>query len=313
MTFIILRRLLLSIPLLFVASIITFVLQAFVPGDPARTLLGLNATPEQYQALRESLHLNEPILTQYWLYLSDALRGQFGTSIFTGEPVVDTIGQRLPVTLSLIVAATLVATIIGVLFGVFSATRGPVVRRLVDVSSLVGNALPNFWVALVLVAIFAIGMGAFPATGYSDLADSPSDWALSLVLPVIALSLGGIALVAKVTRDGMLTTLQLDHIRTLRASGVGRRSLIWKHSLRNSGIAVVTVIGLTLISFVSGSILIENVFALPGLGTLIVTATNKHDVPVVQGLAITFTLIVIVTNLIVDVVYGLLNPKVRIR
>jgi peptide/nickel transport system permease protein len=183
----------------------------------------------------------------------------------------------------------------------------------VDVSSLIGNALPNFWVALMLVAIFAIGLGIFPATGYTYFVDSPSEWAMSLVLPVIALGLGGIALVAKVTRDGMLTTLELDHIRTLRASGVSRRSLIWKHSLRNSGIAVVTVIGLTLISFVSGSILIENVFALPGLGTLIVTATSKHDVPVVQGLAITFTLIVIFTNLIVDIVYGLLNPKVRIR
>jgi peptide/nickel transport system permease protein len=313
MTFIIVRRLLLSIPLLFIASIITFVLQAFVPGDPARTLLGLSATPEQYEALRESLHLNEPILTQYWLYLSSAMHGDFGTSIFTGEPVLATIGQRLPVTLSLIIAATLVATVIGVLFGVFSATRGPAVRRVVDVSSLIGNALPNFWVALMLVAIFAIGLGLFPATGYTYFAESPSEWAMSLVLPVIALGLGGIALVAKVTRDGMLTTLQLDHIRTLRASGVSRRSLIWKHSLRNSGIAVVTVIGLTLISFVSGSILVENVFALPGLGTLIVTATNKHDVPVVQGLAITFTLIVIFTNLIVDIVYGLLNPKVRIR
>lgn len=313
MLFITLRRLLLSIPLLFIVSVATFVLQSFVPGDPARALLGVNATQEQYEALRETLHLDEPVLVQYWIYLQDVFQGDLGTSLFTNDPVLTTLGQRLPVTLALIAAATLFASIAGILLGVYSATRGTVAKRIVDVISLTGNALPNFWVALVLVAVFAVSLGLFPATGYVPAEESPSLWAASLALPVIALSLSGIALVAKVTRDGMLTTLELDYVRTLRASGVSQRSIIWRHALRNSGISVATVVGLTLISFVSGSILIENVFVLPGLGTLIVTATNQHDIPVIQGVTLTLTLVVVVTNLVVDIVYGLLNPKVRIR
>lgn len=307
------RRLLVSIPLLFVVSLLTFVLQSFVPGDPARALLGVNATPAQYEALRTTLHLNEPILSQYWLYLQGIFHGDFGHSIFTNEPVITSIAQRMPVTLALIIGGTLLGALIGIVLGVLSATRGRISRRVVDVVSLLGNALPNFWVALVLVAIFAVGLGIFPATGWVPFEQSPELWLSYLVLPVIALSLGGIALIAKVTRDGMLSSLEMDYVRTLRASGVSEHSIIWKHALRNSGTAIVTMVGLTLIGFIPGTILIENVFVLPGLGTLIVSATNQHDIPVIQGIALAFTLIVIVANLIVDVLYGVLNPKVRSR
>ena len=294
-----------------VVTAITFVLESFVPGDPARSLLGVNATQEQYEALRQTLHLNEPLLAQYWLYLSSALHGNLGTSIFTDEAVTQLMGERLPVTLSLLVGGTVLSAAIGILFGVHSATRGRVSRSIIDVVSLLGNAIPNFWIALVLVAVFAVFLGWFPATGYVPFADSPSDWALSLVLPVIALAIGGVAFIAKVTRDSMLSTLRLDYIRTLRASGIAPRSVIWKHALRNSGLVVATTIGLATIAFIPGTVLIENVFVLPGLGSAVVDATNQHDIPVVQGVALTFTVIVIVINLIVDVTYGLLNPKVR--
>jgi len=308
---IIVRRLLLSIPLLIVVSGITFILESFVPGDPARSLLGVNATPEQYDALRQSLHLDEPLVQQYWLYLQGLFHGDLGRSIFTNEEVVTTVAGRLPVTLSLVVGATLVATVVGVLFGVYSATRGRISRRIIDVVSLFGSALPNFWVALALIAIFAVALPLLPATGYVPFEDSPQLWLSSLVLPVVALAIGGVALIAKVTRDSMLSTLGLDYIRTLRASGVSRRSIIWRHALRNSGLAVSTTIGLTLINFVPGTIFAETIFVLPGLGSAVVTATNLHDIPVVQGIGLTFTLIVIIVNLLVDVAYGLLNPKVR--
>jgi peptide/nickel transport system permease protein len=227
---IVVRRLLISLPLLFVVSVLTFVLASLVPGDPAAALLGVNATPEQFAALRAALHLNQPLVVQYGLYLQSVLHADLGRSIFTDEPVLQSIGERLPVTLALIIGATVIAATIGVVLGVVSATRGRIARRVVDVVSLLGNALPNFWVALVLVAIFAIGLGAFPATGWTAFEDSPSLWLSSLVLPVVALSLGGIAVIAKVTRDGMLTNLSLDYVRhsahpasaSVRSSGAMR-------------------------------------------------------------------------------------------
>ena len=308
---IILRRIFLSIPLIIIVSAITFVLESLVPGDPARTLLGVAASPEQYEALRQTLHLDQPIIVQYWLYLANALHGDLGSSIFTDEPVAQLMAERLPVTLAVVVGGTAVASAVGVLFGVFSATRGRIARRVVDVVSVLGNAIPNFWLALVLAAVFAVGLGLFPATGFVPFEDSPAGWAQSLVLPVVALAIGGIALISKVTRDTMLSTLSLDFIRTLRASGISERSIIWKHALRHSGVTIVTVIGLTMLSFIPGSVFVENVFVLPGLGNAVVDATNQHDIPVVQGVALTFTVLVIIVNLLVDIAYGLLNPKVR--
>ncbi|MEI5519495.1 ABC transporter permease [Streptomyces brasiliscabiei] len=308
---IILRRLALSVPLLVIVSAITFLLESFVPGDPARTLLGINATPEQYDALRAAMHLDQPVVVQYWQYLQDAVRGDLGSSLFSGESVLGLIGQRLPVTLALVIGGTVLATVVGVVLGVFSATRGRVSRRVFDVVSLLGSAVPNFWIALLLVAVFAVKFAFFPATGYTPFAESPGSWANGLVLPVISLAIGGVAFISKVTRDAMLTTLGLDHIRTLRASGIGPASIIWKHALRGCGLPVVTTIGLMMITFIPGTILVENVFTLPGLGTTVVEATNQHDLPVVQGLALTFTAMVIVVNLLVDVLYSLLNPKVR--
>ncbi|KQV07251.1 ABC transporter permease [Leifsonia sp. Root112D2] len=309
---IIVRRLLISIPLLFVVSVITFVLQSFVPGDPARSLLGVFATPEQYAALRQTLHLNEPILGQYWIYLTGVFHGDLGTSIFTGDPVLTTLGQRVPVSLSIILGGTLVSALIGISLGVFSATRGRVLRRVIDVVSLAGFALPNFWVGLVLASIFAVSLAILPATGYIPFAQSPSGWAQSLILPVAALALYGIASIAKVARDGVMTAMGMDYIRTLRASGVPERSLVWKHALRNSGLSISTMIGLVFVGSLSGTIMVEYVFVLPGLGSLAVDATNKHDIPVIQGVALAFTVLVVIVNLIVDIAYGIIDPKVRL-
>jgi peptide/nickel transport system permease protein len=305
------RRLLLSVPLILIVSAITFVLGSLVPGDPARTLLGVSGTAEQYEALREQLNLDRPLYEQYWLYLQDVFQGDLGRSIFNNELVVNVIATRLPVTLALVIGGTLLAAIIGVALGVISATRSPFLARVVDVVSLVGTALPSFWVGLVLIAVFAVALRWFPATGFTSFASSPSLWASSLVLPVIALAIGGVALIAKITRDAMLTTLSMDYIRTLRASGIGGSSIVWRHALRNAGLAIATAVGLTLINFVPGAVLIESVFVLPGLGSAVVSATNQHDIPIVQGIGLVFTVIVIVVNLIVDVVYGFLNPKVR--
>jgi peptide/nickel transport system permease protein len=306
------RRLALAIPLLFVVSIITFVIQSFLPGDVARSLLGVGATPEQYEAFRDALHLNEPVLTQYGIYLGGVFRGDFGTSVYTGQAVLQTIAQRLPVSLSLIIGGTLVSAIIGVTLGVLSATRGRILRRVVDVVSLVGGALPNFWLGLVLSLVFAGALGWFPSTGYVEFERSPQLWAWSLVLPIAALAIAGIGIVAKVTRDQVMTTMRQSFVRTLRAAGVSERSIIWKHALRSSGVPVLTVLGIVFVASLSGTVLVENVFVLPGLGSLAVSSTIRHDIPVIQGIALVFTVIVIIVNLLIDLAYGLINPKVRV-
>ncbi|MGN6408831.1 MAG: ABC transporter permease [Curtobacterium sp.] len=309
----ILRRVLLSIPLLIVVTAITFVLQSRIPGDPARSLLGPSATPAQYEALRRQLHLDQPVLVQYVDYLGGVLHGDLGRSIFTGEDVGSTLAQRLPVSLSLIIGGTIVALVVGVLLGVLSATRGVVVARAIDVFSLIGGALPNFWVGLVLAAVFAVGLGLLPATGYTGFDVSPGMWAAGLVLPVVALGLTGVATIAKVVRDGVASAMTQDFVRTLRAAGVPRRVLIWKHALRSASVGLVTIVGVVFVAALSGSILVENVFVLPGLGSLAVSSTARQDIPVIQGVALAFTVITIIVNLLVDISYGLLDPKVRVR
>jgi peptide/nickel transport system permease protein len=310
---VVVRRLLLSIPLLLITSLITFVLQSLIPGDAARTIVGIGGTQEAYERVRRELGLNLPLWQQYVDYLGKALHGDLGSSLFSGEPVLDTILQRLPVTLSVIVGATLLAAVIGIVLGSIAARYGGALGRAIDVLSLVGLALPNFWLGLILIAAFAVAIPLFPATGYVAFSQDPGLWISSITLPVVALAIGGIAQVAKIARDGVSDALQQDYIRTLRASGVPERSLLWKHGLKNAGIPVITVVGLGFVGALSASLFVENVFVLPGLGNLVSVATDQHDVPVIQGVALAYTVIVVIVNLVIDISYAFLNPKVRTR
>lgn len=307
----IIRRLAVSLPLIVVVTVLTFVLESLVPGNTARAIIGASGSPAAYQRLRVELGLNNPLWYQYWQYLDQVLHGNLGTSVFTGEPVSTLLNQRLGVTLSLVLLATAFCAVLGVLLGVVSAVRGGVIGRAVDVLSLVGLALPGFWVAIILAAVFAVTLRIFPATGYIPPTESVGRWLWALTLPVIALGLGGVASVAKQTRDSMKDTLGREYIRTLRASGIGRGSIIWKHALRNGAIPVVTVLGLVFVSALSSTVFVEAVFVLPGLGSMAVTATSQHDIPVIEGIALYFTVLVVIVNVLLDVVYGMLNPKVR--
>ncbi|MGN6446053.1 ABC transporter permease [Amnibacterium sp.] len=309
----ILTRLVLSVVLVVIASLAIFFLMSLVPGDPARTILGANATPDLVARLRQQLGLNQPLPVQYGRWFVGLLHGDLGDSVLSGEPVTSLILARVPVTLSLLVLSTLVIGVLGTLIGLGSAVRGGAVGRLLDTVSLVGLALPSYWIAVVLVAVFAVAIRLFPATGYSPLAEDPVQWLLSLVLPVTALSLGGITIVAKQMRDSALDVLGRDYIRVLRASGVRERSIVLKHVLRNAALPSLTVLGITIVAALTGAVFVENVFVLPGLGSLVTQATTSHDLPVVLGVGVFFTLFVIVVNLVIDVLYGVLNPKVRVR
>lgn len=305
------RWLLTAAPLMLGISMLTFVLASLVPGDAARSIAGANATPEEYQAIRDELGLDQPLPVRYWDWLTSALQGDLGSSMASGDTVWHQIQVRLGVTLVLVVGSLLVAAVVGVGLGLLSALRGGISGRIVDVVSLLGLAIPPYWLGLVLAAVFAVTWQVFPATGYIPFSDSPAEWFDSLVLPIVTLGLTSSAQLAKQTRDGVRTELNKDYVRVLRARGIPERSVIGKHVLRNAAPAIVTVLGLVMVGLLSGTILVETVFVMPGLGGLSVTSTQAHDVPVIQGIAVFFTGIVVLVNLLVEIAYAALNPKVR--
>lgn len=308
----ILRRVALSIPLLFVVSIVIFVLEAIAPGDIARTILGDGGSPQQYQALRHQLGLDEPLVVQYWQYLDGVLHGSLGSSLTTGQSVTSILNSRLGVTLWIVVFTTIFATIIGIPLGVFSAVRRRLAGRFVDTLSVIGFALPHFLLGVVFLLVFAVWVRAFPAGGYTPFGQSPGEWIRSLVLPVAVLTLPGVAIFAKTTRDSMRDVLARPYIRTLRASGISERSVIWRHALKGAANPILSVAGLIFVATLGGTVFVESVFVLPGLGSLSVDAVQNHELYEIEGIALYFTVTVIVVNLLIDIAYGLLNPKVEL-
>lgn len=308
---IVLRRLLWAVPLVLGVSLVVFLLASLVPGDPARTILGESATPESVAALRSSLGLDRPWYEQYLSWLGGLAHGDLGTSVFTGEQVTSALNSRLAVTLALVLTTVVVSTVVGVATGMVGALRGGVVARVLDVVSLAGIALPSFWVALVLVSVFAVKLRLFPATGYVSPDVSVGGWAASLVLPVVSLGLLGISIIAKQTRDAAMTVLDSDHVAVLRANGLPETRLVLVHVLRNASIPVVSAIGVVFVGSLDATVFVESVFVLPGLGSRATQATVDHDVSVILGIGVYFTLVVVLVNLLVDVAYGLLDPKVR--
>ncbi len=309
---VVLRRLLLSVPLVLVVTFLTFFLNSLAPGDLASTILGADGTREQYLALRAELGLDRPLILQYLGWAGNALRGDLGVSHFTQESVLSLVNGRLGVSLSIMAGVLVVCLVLGLLLGVASAFKGGWVGRAIDAFSLVGLIFPSFWLALVLISLFAVTLRWLPATGYVFFSDSPKDWALSLVLPIFSVAMYSITSIAKQTRDAMNDVMGRDFIRALRACGLSERSVIWKHALRNAALPVVTVLGLVMIGAISGTVFVERVFVLPGLGSLAVSAALNKDILLLQGVTLYFTLMTVAINLLVDLSYGWLNPKVRV-
>ncbi len=303
-----------SVVLLFVVTVLTFVLTSLAPGDAAKTVLSgqtTSYTPEQYAQVRHQLGIDRPLPVQYWHWLDRLLHGGLGTDLFSGQPVTQALDGRLGASLSMIISVVVVSGLAGVGLGVFSAVRGGVAGRAVDVLSLLGLAAPNFWLALVLVEVLAVQVRLFPTTGYTPLGDDPAGWLSGLVLPVLTLSVGASAYVARQTRDSMSDVLSRDFVTALRARGLPMRSIVGKHALRNAAIPVVTILGVLFVSLLGGTVLIESVFSIPGLGQQAVTASGTHNLPMIEGVAFYFTVVVVVVNLLVEVSYRCLDPKVR--
>lgn len=308
---IILYRLGLAVVLLLTVTAITFGLTAIAPGDPVATILGTGATPELVAEMRARLGFDDPIVLQYVHWLQGAVVGNFGESMVTSQPVIEAIGDRLPTTLSLVLLATGVAAFVGIALGMISAIRGGPIGRATDVLAVGGFVIPNFWLGLMLVLFFSVQLAWLPATGYVPLTDDPAGWLRSLILPVIAVSLLGVTAIAKQTRDAMRQVMGAEFITVLRADGFSERRIMFSHALRNAAIPIVTGTGVLFIGMFGGTVLVETVFVLPGIGSLAVSAARSGDIILLQGVAVVFCIVVIVANLIVDLIYGWLNPKVR--
>jgi peptide/nickel transport system permease protein len=312
MAIFLLRRLGAAIVLVFVIATRTFLLMSMTGGDPARNILGDGATVEQVAAKSAELGLDQPLVVRYVDWLGAAVTGDFGRSWFTNEPVMTSLANKFPVSLSVVVTAILVTALLSAVLGVTAAVKRGWVDRFVQMFAVLGFALPNFWVALILVTVFAVNLKLLPATGYVPFTTDPVRWLLGLILPVAALVVGTIASTAQQVRGATIDVLRQDYVRTLRSRGISHRSLLFRHVLRNAAPPALTVLSLQFVGLLGGAIIIEKIFALPGIGSLAVNATLQGDLPQILGLVVVMVVLVVIVNLVIDLLTGWLNPKARV-
>ncbi|WP_285042195.1 ABC transporter permease [Plantibacter sp. LMC-P-059a] len=308
----ILRRLVSGVVLIFVISVIAYSLLYLGGGDIARRILGQSATAETVAKKSAELGLDRPLPVQYVDWLTSAFQGDLGRSWFTGQLVSSGVSGRLAVTLSIVLGATIIAAIVSVILGVLAARRGGWIDNVVQFISVIGFAIPSFLIALVLVITFAINLRLFKATGYIPITTSFPGWVASVTLPIIALAIGAIATVSQQVRGSVVDAMSKDYVRTLRSRGLGTNRVIYKHVLRNAGGPALAVLAVQFIGLLGGAVIIEQIFALPGIGQLAVQATTSGDIPIVMGVVIATAIIVVVVNLLIDLAQAALNPKVRL-
>lgn len=307
----ILKRVLQAIPVLFVVITATFILTRMVPGDPAITMLGPQASPDAVAELREQLGLNEPMWKQYIDYLLGVLQGDFGWSTSYNGDVMPLILSRLPATLSITMTGLIIAALVGIPIGVESALhQNSILDYVFMVVALVGVSMPIFWLGLMLVLTFSVNLGLLPAMGIGTFSNGVWDVVSHMMLPVFCLATIPAATLARISRSSMLDTIGTDYIKSLRSRGIKETLVIWKHAFKNALPPIVTVLGLQIASAFTGAILTETIFSWPGLGTLIVNAVNGRDYSLIQGTVLFTAVVFVVINLVVDIIYAVINPRV---
>jgi peptide/nickel transport system permease protein len=300
----IVRTLLLSLITLFGVSVLIFLMLRVLPGDPARVLAGLNASEEQVARLREQLGLDQSLLGQYWSFITGVLTGDLGESARTSRPVSSEIAVRLPATLILAVTATVIGSVVGITAGVIAAVRrNSLLDHVISSVAMMGVSMPVYWLGLLLILLFAVTLGWLPAAGSGE--------PLSIVLPAVTLAAFSTALVSRMTRASMLEVLGQDYIRTAEAKGAAPKTVIIKHALRNAFIPILTVISLQFGALLGGAVLTETVFGWPGIGRLLVDSIGARDFAVVQGIVLVYAAVFILLNVIVDVLYVVVDPRIR--
>ena len=306
------RRLMLTVPMILGAAVIVFLILRLVPGDPAAAILGANATPEQVRQLRIDLGLSRPIYAQFGSWLGAAFQGDLGRDYVNDQTITSELGSRLPVTLELAALAFLLAAAIAIPAGVFAAVReGGRLDRVVQAINLVTIAIPDFVFGLLGILVFSLTLGLVPSSGYVPLSESVGGNLQSLILPAMALAAGLAGVLCRVTRSAMLGVLHTDYIQFARASGMRPSAIIFQHALRNAAIPIVTVAGMQIGYLIGGTVVVEQLFSVPGVGQLAVEAMLNRNYPVVQACVLIFVLLFILVNLASDLLYAVINPKLR--
>ena len=306
------RRVLLMIPVVILVGVLTFLLIRLIPGDPAAQMLGLDAKPQEIEALRQKMGLDKPIYTQFFIWAGKVLQGDLGHSIFLNQPVSVAIVEHLECTLSLALLALTYALLVAVPIGVIAAVKQNAWQdKLVMGFALFGVSAPSFWLGLVAIFVFAVYLGWFPSQGYEMLKDGMRQWLWFIALPALSLGVQTAALIARMTRSSTLEVLRQDYIRTARAKGLVERTVVFKHALKNGLIPVLTVVGMTLGQLLGGAVITETVFSLPGIGQLVITAIKNRDYPMVQGVIMFIAMTYVCVNLLVDILYGWLDPRIK--
>jgi peptide/nickel transport system permease protein len=306
------RRVIATIPVMAVVALFVFSLLYIAPGDPAAVIAGDQATPADVERIRQSLGLDRPFLVRFGEWAWQILHGDLGTSIFTNLPVTTLIAQRFEPTLSLMAITLCFAIAVAVPTGVLAAWKaGTFIDRIIMGFAVLGFSVPVFVIAYLLAFVFALELQWLPVQGYTPLSEGLWPWLQNLILPAIALGCVYIALIARVTRAAMLEVLQQDYIRTARAKGIGQRGILFVHALKNASVPIVTVIGIGIALLIGGAVVTESVFAIPGLGRLTVDAILRRDYPLIQGLVLLFSFVYVLVNLMVDLSYTLLDPRIR--
>ncbi|MFI8492559.1 nickel ABC transporter permease [Peribacillus butanolivorans] len=302
----IVRRILQTIPVLLGVSLVVFLIMQMVPGDPATLLAGEGATKETIEMIRHQLGLDRPILYQYFDYVIHAVQGDFGESLRSSRPVLDEILVRLPITLELALASIFITVVLGMVAGIISATKQYSAADIsIMIVALLGISLPSFWLGLMLIYFFSVNLQWFPVSGWGTINH--------MILPAITLGAGGAAIVARMTRSSMLEVVRQDYIRTAKAKGLKEHVIIYKHGLKNALIPVITVVGLQFGALLGGTVLTESVFAINGLGRLIVDAIRTRDLPMVQGGVLIASVIFVFMNLAVDILYRYFNKRIDLN
>lgn len=308
----ILRRLFATIPVLAVVAIVVFSILHLTPGDPAAMIAGDQGTEEQIQQIRQKLGFDRPIYEQFYVWLANVSQGNLGVSIFSNKPVTELLAQRIEPTVALTVTTTIVTVVLAVPLGVLAAWRaGSLVDRSVMAFAVLGFAFPVFVIGYVLIYVFALKLPILPVQGYVSISEGFWPFLQHLILPSLALGMSFTALIARITRASVLEVLSQDHIRTAKAKGVPTGPLLFSHALKNASVPIVTIIGVGIALLLSGVVVTESVFAIPGVGRLVVDAILSRDYPVIQGVLIVFALVYVLINLLIDISYVFLDPRIR--
>lgn len=305
------KRLLMALATVLVVAVLAFLLVHAMPGSPGAVSLGAGAAPEAINEVNQRLGWNDPLAVQFFRWLGDAVQGDLGNSLIDGRSVSGDLAARLPVTASLAAGTTVLSAILGIALGVTAAVRGGVLDKIIGGFIGLLVALPAFWVGIIFVYFFAVQSAVFPATGYVPFEVSPQGWALSLALPVVTLAVGGAAFIANQTRASMLEALQQEHIRTLRATATPTWKILYVHALRYASLPIVAGIALQFMGLFGGSVIAEQLFAMPGLGQAVQSAVSTHDAPSVQGVVVVATVVVVAVNLLLELATKFLDPKLR--